>query len=214
MQRKILRFLMGICLISLDVGLAAAPTAEILKKEATSTTDNPKGEAIPDWMARWEIARVLSYQKKYPESLEEYEKLLKSKPDLVEARIEMATVFFYTKRKDETLRILEAIPREKWNDDAKALAANIYASDKNYKEAEPLYLDYLTKHPDDLKIRLKYADMLSWQKKYADSVREYQKILRERPNDIQLKRKYAMVLIWSGRQDDGIRELRSTLNDP
>jgi len=53
------------------------------------------GEEIPDWVARWELARVLSYAKRYDESITEYEKVLKEKPDLTEAKLEMAKVLFW-----------------------------------------------------------------------------------------------------------------------
>lgn len=168
-------------------------------------------EAIPDWMARWEIARVLSYQKKYDESIEEYKKVLQENPDLVQARLEMGQVLFYEGEKDQAMAIFGEVPVKEWDDATKALVATLYASEKRYDLAEPLYIQYLDKHPEDLKVRLKYADMLSWEKRYDESIRQYQILLAARPQDVQLRRKYAFILIWSGRQEEGVQELRQTL---
>lgn len=168
-------------------------------------------EVIPDWLAKWEIARVLSYQKKYDESIREYEELIRQHPDLIEARLEMAKVYYYQGNYEETMQILNRIPKEEWDDSILPIVANIYVSEKNYKEAEDVFLYYLNRHPNDLKTRLKYADMLSWEKRYEESIQEYQKILSIRPQDRQLRRKYAFVLIWMGKHDEGIAELRKTL---
>jgi tetratricopeptide (TPR) repeat protein len=70
-------------------------------------------EEIPDWIARWELARVLSYVKRYEESAEEYRKLLKEKSDLTEARAEMAQVLFWQGKTEEALAELERIPPAK-----------------------------------------------------------------------------------------------------
>lgn len=61
------------------------------------------GEEIPDWIARWELAKVLSYLKRYDESIIEYKKLIKEKPDLSEAKIEMANVLVWQGKQNEAL---------------------------------------------------------------------------------------------------------------
>ena len=199
---------------SLEVNQASIKANQILAdaNQAPNEANKTSVEAIPDWLARWELARVLSYQKKYEESIKEYQKLLDMKPELTEAKIEMAKVFSYQGKKAEALSILEHIPLQVLDDATKTMIANIYASNKQYDRAEPLYQEYLTKHPNDLKVRLKFAEMLSWQKRYPESIREYEKILQERPHDIQLRRKYAFVLIWMGKNEEGIQELKQTLN--
>jgi len=170
------------------------------------------GEEIPDWLARWELARVLSYVKRYDESIAEYQKVLKEKPGLMEARIEMAKVLFWKGDQTGASNILESVPAKDMTGDAKVLMADLFVAQKEYAKAGPLYRDYLESHPEDQAVRLKLADMLSWQKKYDASLAEYRKILKARPDDIQVRRRYAFVLIWAGKHADAAAELKKTLD--
>lgn len=170
-----------------------------------------KSEEIPDWMARWELARVLSYTKRYDESVAEYKKLLKEKPDLLKAKIEMAKVLFWQGKKNDALAALETIEQDRIDDESRLIMADLYVARKSYGKAEPLYRAYLRKHPGDHRARLKLAELLSWEKRYEESLAEYRTILAALPDDIQVRRKYAFVLIWSGKKNEGAAELRKTL---
>lgn len=193
--------------------LATAAQRESLAPavKAPETVTMESKEEIPDWLARWELARVLSHIKRYDESLIEYRKLIREKPALVEARIEMANVLFWQGKMSDALRELEAIPTKEMTDKTRVLMADLYVVQKKYSLAESLYRSYLDKNRDDLKVRLKLAETLSWSKKYEASLGEYEKILKARPSDVQVRRKYAFVLIWAGRHADAARELRSTV---
>jgi tetratricopeptide (TPR) repeat protein len=170
------------------------------------------GDDIPDWVARWELARVLSYVKRYDESISEYRKVLKEKPGLMEAKIEMAKVLFWKGEQKAAFQILEQIPPKEVEGDTKVMLADLYVAKKDYAKAEPLYKSHLDSHPEDQGVRLKLAEMLSWQKKYDASLKEYRKILEARPDDIQVRRRYAFVLIWSGKPAEAASELKKTLD--
>ncbi|MCX7668009.1 MAG: tetratricopeptide repeat protein, partial [Atribacterota bacterium] len=85
---------------------------------------------IPDWLARWELARVLSYVKRYEEAVSEYRKLIREKPNLAEARIELANVLFWQGKKEQALKEMEAVPSGAMSDKAKVLMADLYAAQK------------------------------------------------------------------------------------
>ena len=170
------------------------------------------GEDIPDWVARWELARVLSYAKRYDESITEYGKVLKEKPDLVDAKVELAKVLFWKGDDRAAIKTLEEIPPKNITGDTKVLMADLFVTQKDYGKAEPLYRAHLDSHPEDQSTRLKLAEMLSWQKKYDASLSEYRKILKARPDDIQVRRRYAFVLIWAGKHSEAASELKKTLN--
>lgn len=171
----------------------------------------PKGDEVPEWKARWELARVLSYAKRYGESVAEYQKVFKEKPDLHEAKIEMAKTLFWMGKKDEALRALEEVPVAKLDGQAKSALAEIYISQKRYERAEPLLRDLVAKEPKDHRARLKLAELLSWNKRYKESIDEYEAILSDLPDDKQVRRKYGLVLMWSGRHSDAAVQLRKTL---
>lgn len=186
------------------------PAAASIPKPAPALSEN--GE-IPAWVARLELARVLSYAKRYDEAVVEYRKLLAAKPDLLEARIEMANVLAWKGDLDAMERLLEGIPHQKLDPDSKLLLAEAWVAKKEYQRAESLFRDYLRQRPENQRARLKLAEMLSWQKKYDAALKEYRTILKAHPEDLQVRRKYAFVLIWRGNFDEAAQELKKTLKD-
>jgi tetratricopeptide (TPR) repeat protein len=166
---------------------------------------------IPEWKARWELARLLSYVKRYQESIAEYDKLLREKPDLLEAKIEMARVLYWGGQIEKAYEVLEPIPMEQIPEESRTLVADLHVARKEYAKAEPIYRQHLERHPEDLKARLSLAEVLSWTRRYPESLSQYEILLKARPDDIQVRRKYAFVLSWSGRHADAIAELRRTL---
>jgi tetratricopeptide (TPR) repeat protein len=186
-----------------------SPAASILKPAPVI----PANGEIPAWVARLELARVLSYAKRYDEAITEYRKLFAVKPDLMEARIEMANVMAWKGDLEGMRRILEHVPRSKLDPKSKLLLAEAFVAQKEYDRAEKLFREYLGTRPEDQRARLKLAEVLSWQKKYDASLAEYEKLLKARPGDIQVRRKYAFVLIWKGSFNEAALELRKTLKD-
>lgn len=206
----------GLTVLFLWILLAGMAPAIAAPREMTPAVRPPAAgggeiEEIPDWLARWELARVLGYVKRYDEALVEYRKLIREKSDLTDTRLEMAQLLFWQGKTDEALDEAEKVPPAKLNDDARELMADLYRSQKRYDRAEPLYRSCLERNPERHRVRLKLAEMLSWIKRYDESLAEYGKILAKRPQDIQVRRKYAIVLIWAGRNEEAVRELRQTL---
>jgi tetratricopeptide (TPR) repeat protein len=172
-----------------------------------------EGDEIPAWRARWELARLLSYTKRYGESLKQYRKLLAEKPGLSEARAEMAKVLYWAGRKTEALKELEQLPGGRASAETKLLKADLMAADKRYPEAINLYRQYLKDKPDDLAARFRLAQVLSWSGKYPLALEEYEAILSQKPDDVQVRRHYAFVLSWAGQFEKAAKELEKTLKD-
>jgi tetratricopeptide (TPR) repeat protein len=181
------------------------------QREPSSSPITQEKEEIPDWLARWELAKTLSYAKRYDESVSTYKRLLKERPNLNEAKVELAKVLFWQGKNTESLAVLEEIPTQNIDENTRIIMADLYVARKEYAKAEPLYRTYLEKRPEDVKIRLKLAEMLSWVKRYNDSIIEYKAILNVIPNDIQVRRKYAFTLIWAGKHTEAAAELKKTL---
>jgi tetratricopeptide (TPR) repeat protein len=178
---------------------------------AASEPQDISKDEISDSEARLELARALSYLKRYDESLEQYHKLLQTAPDSFMIRLEMAKVLFYQEKTEEALAEISQVPSEKIDDSTWIIIADIYRKKKNYLEAENIYSHYLKKFPLDDKVRLKLAELLSWEKRYDESIQEYQIILTHRPQDIQVRRRYAQVLTWKGDDEEAIKEWKKTL---
>jgi len=205
-------FLILLCLVTAFSALgAAAETSPGARVAPSKPQAGQLEKTIPDWQARLELARLLSYLKRYDESIAEYQKVIREKPDSVEARTELGQVLFWSGKKEEALKTLEQVPLEKMDDPARTVLADLYRAQKKYEQAEALYRAYLHKHPEDWGIRLKLADLLSWNKRYRESLAQYEIILKARPGDRQVRRKYALVLSWAGRKAEAIKELRKSL---
>ncbi len=179
--------------------------------EGTESNIEDFGEEVQDWQVRLELARVLSYQKRYEESIKEYRKILAVSPTHQVVKLELAQVLAYAGKKEEALSLLDQISLGQLDEKSRLGVADIFASTGRFDEATRIYVAYLTKQPEDLKARLKYAQLLSWAKKYEESIEEFRELVKKRPEDIQLRRKYALVLIWAGETDQARELLEPTL---
>jgi len=214
---KMVRFFKILCSGALIV-LLSATSSPCTEKPGLPAPPPTAGDAregmdreIPDWQARLELARLLSYSQRYDESVEEYKKVLRARPDLDEARTEMARVLYWSGRTDEAFELFTDIPRDRLPESDRLVLAELYLSNEEYGKAEIIYREYLANNPGDLQVKHKMAQLLSWTEKYDESLGLYADILKSRPDDIQLRREYAYVLIWSGRHAEAIAELQKSL---
>ncbi len=195
---------------------APPPAPPVSRPPQVAPTPEPLedlGREIPDWRARLELARLLSYAKRYDESLTEYRRVLKDRPDLMEARLEIARVLHWKGDTAGAVSALKSLPEVEVARRDPLLLVDLYVADKQYDKAEPLLRDHLKSKSDDLDARYRLAELLSWMKKYPESLKEYETLVAARPDDAQLRRKYAFVLVWSGQTEKAAAELRRTLRD-
>lgn len=171
------------------------------------------GETIPDWRARWELARLLSYTKQYDRAISEYRKVLEDKPDNWQARAELAQVLFWAGKRQEALGEMERLPLAEMTPETILLRAELLTADKQYAQAEKLFKQYLDQRPGDAAVQLKLAQVLSWDGRYKESLTLYRLLLAKSPNDRQLRRHYALVLSWDGQTEEAIKELEKSLKD-
>jgi tetratricopeptide (TPR) repeat protein len=171
----------------------------------------PLQETIPDWQARWELARALSYLQRYDESLGEYRKVLAERPNDAAVRQDYGQVLLWAGRPAEAQAELDRVPADQRTPAASLALADALVAGRRYDEAEAIYRRVLAANPADQLTRLKLAEILSWTKRYDDSLALYREILAALPADGQVRRRYALVLMWSGRSAEAAAELRRTL---
>ncbi len=203
-------FFLSLTFLSLTPYPDPEPMDEASPEGSAKEEINSKDE-ISDWEARLELAKVLSYLKRYNESIQEFQKLLQERPDSVEVRLEMAKVLFYSGKTEEALTEFLQIPPQAIDDKTWIEIGDAYRKIKNYRQAQYIYEQYLNRHPQDDEVRLRLAELLSWEKRYEESVHQYRILLSHRPDDIQLRRRYAQVLTWMGDDEEAAKEWRKTL---
>lgn len=133
-------------------------------------------------------------------------------PAATDSHFELAKVYYYQKKYDEALtQLKEMAPHEKTLEE-ELLFADIYLAQKEYPKAEEIYRRIGEKDSEKRdEIRLKLAEMLSWQKRFEESLAIYKELLEKHPDDNPLRRKYAEVLLWSGNGREAAKELEKTL---
>jgi len=168
-------------------------------------------DEIQDWQARLELARLLSYVERYEESIAQYRRVLDQKPDLVQARLELARVYYWTGDIDKAQEMFASVPEDKITGEVRLELAEIYAMLEQYVRATETYRDYLQDNPGHDEARFKLARVLSWKGDYEASIQEYERVLESRPGDNQVRRHYAQVLMWAERYDEAIEQMEKTL---
>jgi tetratricopeptide (TPR) repeat protein len=152
-----------------------------------------------------QFARVLSWEKKYDESLEAYDEYISKYPKDMQARLEAGDVAFWSGDHDRALGYYEVVLGDpKLGSKAEAKRAEILAAKKDYAGAEPLYRKALEKNPDDIEARIKLAEILSYDQRYDESIAEYDIVLEKDPGNARAMRERADVLSWAERYDESL----------
>jgi len=179
-----------------------------------SPTAAPSAEAdISDAAARLELAKVLTYDKKYAEAMDVYRQILATDPDNLEAKIGLSEVLYWSGNSEAAAATLKGVPEDKLDDKGKLMLADLFVAKKDYQPAIRIFSTYLDRKPDDWAVRLKLADVQSWTKQYPEAIASYEAILKARPHDRQVRRKYGMVLSWAGQNEKAAEQLRQSLNE-
>jgi thioredoxin-like negative regulator of GroEL len=198
-----------ICCAALLAWTQAAenPTPDI----SATPGPSPTATEMSDTATRLELAKILSYDKKYSEAIDAYRQVLGTDPENFEAKIGLSEVLYWSGNIEAAAATLESVPEGKLDDKAKLMLADLLVAKKDYERAVGIFSAYLEQKTDDLVVRLKLADTQAWMKRYSDAIANYQLILKARPNDRQVRRKYGMVLSWAGQNEKAAEELRKSL---
>ncbi|MHC1700923.1 MAG: tetratricopeptide repeat protein [Humidesulfovibrio sp.] len=200
--------LLLLTLLALPVSLLAQSQPAVAERAQPPARDD-----IADWQARLELAKLLTESGRHAESVEQYRKVLRDKPDQAQARIGLAQALFWSGKREEAATELAKTPESALTAEDRLLQAELFLSAGRHDEAISALRSYLGLRPADTKARLKLADALSWRKRLDESLAEYEKVLANAPGDQQVRRRYARVLTWAGRNDEAIRELRKSLGN-
>jgi tetratricopeptide (TPR) repeat protein len=195
----------------LSTSWAAEPIPAFAEPQLTQSVNI--GDPVPQWLARWELARALTYAGKYDEALIQYKKLQIERPQINESlQREMATVLFWSGDKEAALKMLQQLGSAA-DESGQMLMADLLVADKKYDEAIGTYQNLLTSAPNNDEVRLRLAEVLSWQKKYEPSLALYKQVVERHPDDQNIRKKYGMVLMWAGNQKEAIVQLQKSLEE-
>jgi len=187
-----------------DPGTSGAPA---------TPTPSPGESEVSDAATRLELAKVLTYDKRYAEAIDVYRQILATEPQNLQAKIGLSEALYWSGNAEAATAVLKDVPEEKLDDKEKLMWADLLVAKKDYEAAIRIYSTYLDRNPDDWTVRLKLADAQSWSKRYREAIASYEAILKVRPHDKQVRRKYGMVLSWAGQNEKAAEQLRESLNE-
>jgi thioredoxin-like negative regulator of GroEL len=201
----------GLIACALFVGPASAADSALPSPSAIAAPS--PSEDISDTATRLELAKVLTYDKRYAEAIEVYRQVLAAEPENLAAKIGLSEVLYWTGKSEAASATLKGVPEDKLDDKGKLMLADLFVAKKDYESAIRIFSAYVERKPDDWVVRLKLADVQSWTKRYPDAIASYEAILKEHPHDRQVRRKYGMVLSWAGQNEKAAEQLRQSLNE-
>jgi tetratricopeptide (TPR) repeat protein len=166
------------------------------------------GESVPTiplWKIHWERARQSVLLKKYPEAVADFQKALVLKPNLDEARLELAQVLVTLERWGEAIIELEALAEHQpLNQKVQKDLADLLSQKKEYRRAIERYQWLLQKDPDNLPIRLSLASNYYQINEMEKALIEWRQILIRDPQHVEARTHLAEVLGATRRLDESI----------
>lgn len=97
-------------------------------------------------------------------------------------------------------------------DDPRALLAQAQMMDGRYPEAIKNYQEALVHDPQNTKLRIELADVLSWEKRYAEAISHYQKVLEKTPDSEKVRIKLGRTYLWNGQSKEALEVTQMILN--
>lgn len=158
------------------------------------------------------LARVLSWQKKYDESIERYRSYLSSHPGDLTARLELGDVCFWTKRyecaREEYGR---AGKNPKFAAASEKRMAALAEAEGDLKMSEEYLRRLLAADPANTDARLKLAKTLSYERRYAEAISEFDAAIAADPGNAAALSERADVLSWEERYAESVEGYDASL---
>jgi len=211
-QKLFLVLLVGV--LTLGVGrwdTSAASNDKKMIKEVPGVETKVKqvpGEGsftVPLWKVHWEKARQWVLLKKYPEAVQDFRQALALKPNLDEARQELAQVLVTLERWGEAIHELEMVAEHHpLNLKVQKELADLLSQKKEYRRAIERYQWILQKDPDNLQIRLFLASNYYQISELEKALIEWRQVLIRDPQNVEARTNMAEVLGATRRLDESI----------
>jgi len=197
-------------LVTLSVSpLAAAPgkggkpvppgAVETKVKQVPSNGES----SVPLWKIHWERARQSVLAQKYGEAVQEFRQALALKPNLDEARLELAQLFISQEKWTEAAKELEVVvENQPQNGKIKKDLADLLTKQKEYRRANELYQWLLQRDPDNVPLRLALANNLSQLNEWERAMIEWRQVLLRDPQQVEARVHLAEALAATRRLDE------------
>ena len=169
------------------------------------------------------IAKSLSWAKKFNDSLTELQLIIRDQPSNCEAILHLARVYLWTRNTDESITAFQKAGETCKDTENRAAAfkelAQIYVSKNNIEKAANAFAEALPtirkEMTDDEKLEV--AKYLSWGRQYDKAIIELNVLLEDNPSNCNVNLHLSRVLTWNGQIDDAIiayEKAKQACSDP
>lgn len=181
----------------------AVPSQGVETKVKQVPTNGSEG--VPLWKIHWEKARQSVLAQKYPEALQQFRQALSFKPNLDEARLELAQVLVSMEKWGEAAKELEmVVENQPQNLKIKRELADLLTKQKEYRRANELYQWLLQRDPDNLPLRLALANNLQQINESERAMIEWRQVLIRDPQHVEARINLAEALAATRRLDEAV----------
>jgi tetratricopeptide (TPR) repeat protein len=129
---------------------------------------------------------------------DDYSTLIARFPEDTVAAAELAKILFWQGNRVKALRLFSSLSFESTGPEERVSFIELSIAQGDFKTAVDLAGRHLKLQPGDNAIRLKLAEMLSWQNHFEASLNNFKTLLMRLPSDSHLRLRYAQVLLWAG----------------
>ncbi len=164
--------------------------------------------STPLWKGYWEKARGAVLLNQYNEAVRFFRQALALKPNLDEARLELARVLESQEKWGEAIGELEVLAdHQPLNIKIQKELADLFSRQKEYRRASERYLWILQKEPENLPVRLALARNFFEVNELEKALIEWRQVLIRDPQNTEARLQMVEALIATRRLDESIQIL-------
>ena len=177
--------------------------------QAFSLLDKQIQKEPRNFLYHFYMGRVLTQKNELDLAVEEYQTVIRLKPDFIPAYKSKALVLEYQDKPalaEQTF--LDGIKRDPANKDLRIRLAQLYLNQKKYRAANEQYLKILEYDPNNYEALIKLALLDFQEEKYLDSEKKFQQLLKQNPDDDLIPYYLALVQEKQEKYDQAIVNLK------
>jgi len=150
-------------------------------------------------LLRLQLARVLSWNREYPESIELYREYVAKHPDDVVEHLQLARVLNWAKDFSAcAAEYRELIKKDPNNKEARLGLARVLTWTQQYPEALQQFHTLAQQDPKNVEVRIGQGRIYSYQARWREALAAYEAALVQQPQNREALTGKAQTLLWSG----------------
>ncbi|OFV98675.1 MAG: hypothetical protein A3F68_03655 [Acidobacteria bacterium RIFCSPLOWO2_12_FULL_54_10] len=162
--------------------------------------------------ARLRLAQVLSFNGSYPDSLREYDRLIRDDPQDLLPLLESARVLAWSERYPQAAERYQRYLQAQPDPEVRFQLGRVYMWNSQYQEALSEMDSALREKPGTRDMMLDRGRTLAYMRRYPEAIAQYDQALALNPGDSELAYSKGQAYYWSGNLEEADRVLSGVNN--